>query len=155
MRKFEEVKKELQKFPDVETSLPERSDAKSAGYDFKSKENYVLQPGETHFFWTDIKSRFYFDNTLQIYPRSGISTRKKVKLANSVGVIDPSYCDNPENDGNIGIPLVNEGNEPFEVKIGDRIAQGVFVRYLITDDDKYVGNFEGPARTGGFGSTGR
>lgn len=42
MRSFEEVKPEFMKFPNVKTRLPERSDAKSAGYDFYSKENYVI-----------------------------------------------------------------------------------------------------------------
>ena len=54
MRKFEEVRDEFKVFPDVETKLPERSDSRSAGYDLHSKEDYVLQPGESHTFWTDV-----------------------------------------------------------------------------------------------------
>ena len=50
MRKFEEVRDEFKVFPDVETKLPERSDSRSAGYDLHSKEDYVLQPGESHTF---------------------------------------------------------------------------------------------------------
>ena len=52
MRKFEEVRDEFKVFPNVETKLPERSDSRSAGYDLHSKEDYVLQPGESHTFWT-------------------------------------------------------------------------------------------------------
>ena len=42
MRRFEEVKEGFKKFPDVVTKLPERADAQSAGYDFYSKENYIV-----------------------------------------------------------------------------------------------------------------
>ena len=75
MRSFEEVKPEFKKFPNVKTRLPERSDAKSAGYDFYSKENYVINPKESHVFWTDVKAQMYFDNVLNIYARSGLGCK--------------------------------------------------------------------------------
>lgn len=155
MRRFEEVKEGFKKFPDVETKLPERADAQSAGYDFYSKENYTLAPGEFHMFFTDVCVRMYFDNVLKIYTRSGNGIKHGIILKNNVGVVDASYYGNPNNFGNIGIGLVNNGREPFEIHVGDRIAQGIFGRYFITDDDKFVGKKNKNTRTGGFGSTGR
>lgn len=149
MRHFEEVEASLKKFPDVETRLPERADSQSAGYDFYSKENFVIQPGGFHLTWTDVKAVMFYDNVLQIYTRSGNGIKKGIILKNNVGIIDASYLQN------IGIGLLNMGDEPFEVKVGDRIAQGIFTKYLITDDDKFKGIKTENTRTGGMGSTGR
>lgn len=154
MRKFSRVKEASMKFPEIETKLPDRADNHSAGYDFYSKENYVLKPGESHIFWSDVKALMWFDNVLHLYTRSGNGTKRGIVLRNNVGIIDASYANNPTNDGNIGICLYNSGAEDFEVKTGDRIAQGVFVRYLITEDDRYLVSDEKATRTGGFGSSG-
>ena len=159
MRKFEEVREEFKKFPNVETKLPERSDSRSAGYDLHSKEDYVLQPEESHVFWTDVCATMFFDNVLMIYARSGLGCKKGVTPRNCVGIVDSSYYGNSTNFGNIGVCLVNNGKELFEVKVGDRIAQGVFLRYLVTDDDRFLSQkdnkVEEVERSGGFGSTGR
>lgn len=155
MRRFEEVKEEFKKFPEVKTRLPERADSQSAGYDFHSKEDYTLRPGEFHMFFTDVCAKMFFDNVLKIYTRSGNGIKRGIILKNNVGIIDASYYGNSDNYGNIGIGLINIGEEPFEVHIGDRIAQGIFERYLITDDDKFIGKRNKNTRTGGFGSTGR
>ena len=155
MRRFEEVKEGFKKFPEVETRLPERADNQSAGYDFCSKEDYTLCPGEFHMFFTDVCAKMFFDNVLKIYTRSGNGIKRGIILKNNVGIIDASYYGNPDNYGNIGIGLINIGEKPFEVHIGDRIAQGIFERYLITDDDKFIGKRNKSMRTGGFGSTGR
>ena len=156
MRRFEEVGKEFRAFPNVETKLPERSDSRSAGYDLRSKEDYVLQPGESHTFWTDICATMFFDNVLMIYARSGLGCKKGVVPRNCTGVVDSSYFGNSSNGGNIGVCLVNNGDEPFEVKADDRIAQGVFLRYLVVDDDRFLSQKESATeRSGGFGSTGR
>ena len=156
MRKFEEVRDEFKVFPNVETKLPERSDSRSAGYDLHSKEDYVLQPGESHTFWTDVCATMFFDNVMFIFARSGLGCKKGVVPRNCVGVIDPSYYGNSSTGGNLAVCLENNGDEPLEVKIGDRIAQIVYCRYLVTDDDRFLSQKEkGPGRSGGFGSTGR
>lgn len=154
MRKFFEVKEESKKFPDVETILPQRSDFASAGYDFHSKESVLIMPGESHLFWMDVKAVMYVDNVLQIYPRSGLATKRGLVLRNTVGIIDASYADNPDNDGNIGICLVNEGDMPQRIEIGDRIAQGIFVKYYIIDDDARIKEKVKRKRIGGYGSSG-
>lgn len=155
-RYFEEVVDEAKKRPEVETVLPERSDGGSAGYDFRSKESYFLQPGETHMFWSDVKVHLNGNEVLMIYPRSGLGFKKGVVIKNLTGVIDSSYYGNPDNDGNIGIGLVNNGSDPVKIEVGDRIAQGVFVNYLVTDDDKFEnGDVHWCGRSGGYGSSGQ
>lgn len=156
MRKFEEVRDEFKVFPDVETKLPERSDSRSAGYDLHSKEDYVLQPGESHTFWTDVCATMFFDNVLMIYARSGLGCKKGIVPRNCTGIVDSSYFGNSGDGGNLAVCLVNNGDMPFEVKVGDRIAQCVFLRYLIVDDDRFLSQkTDKVKRTGGFGSTGR
>ena len=156
MRKFEEVRDEFKVFPNVETKLPERSTSRSAGYDFYSKEDYTLQPGESHTFWTDVKVAMFFDNVLMIVARSGLGCKKGIVPRNCLGIIDPDFFGNQQNDGGIGICLVNNGDEMAEIKIGDKIAQGIFTRYAIVDEDKFLNQKANKIeRTGGFGSTGR
>lgn len=65
-------------------------------------------------------------------------------------MIDSDYYENAENDGNIAFAFTNNGNEPLEVHVGDKIGQGIFIHYLLTDDDETEGK-----REGGIGSTGR
>lgn len=159
MRKFLEVRRDSLVFPEVETILPTRADRFSAGYDFHSKEHYTLMLGESHVFWTDTKAICWFDNVLMLFARSGLGAKKGVVPRNCVGIIDASYAGNEANDGNIGICLQNNGNEPIVIEVGDRIAQGIFTRYLITDDDPLMKkNAKGEKETkrkGGFGSSGK
>lgn len=156
MRRFEEVKGGSRKFPNIKTILPERADARSAGYDFYSKEAFVIEPHSEHMTWTDVKVKMYFDNVLQVYTRSGNGVKHGIIIKNNVGVIDAGYYGNESNDGNIGICLVNTSDEPFVVQIGDRIAQGIFYRYFIAEDDKFLTkDAEETQRVGGFGSTGK
>ena len=69
-------------------------------------------------------------------------------LANTQGWIDSDYYSNSSNDGNIGIFLKNISDEPYVIKKGDRVGQGMFLSFLVSDN----GNTD-EIRTGGFGST--
>ncbi|HDY72455.1 MAG TPA: dUTP diphosphatase, partial [Nitrospirae bacterium] len=57
---------------------------------------------------------------------------------------------NPDNEGHIVVGLVNHSGEPVEIKKGERIAQGIFKKYLLADGDD-----ADKERLGGFGSTGK
>lgn len=59
------------------------------------------------------------------------------------------YADNPDNEGEIAALFYNMLDEDVILEAGDKMMQGIFVKYAITDDD----NAEGK-REGGFGSTG-
>ena len=69
-------------------------------------------------------------------------------MANSIGVIDSDYYNNPDNDGHFMFAYYNFFNEDITIKKGDVIGQVIFQKYLITDNDNATGK-----RTGGFGST--
>jgi dUTP pyrophosphatase len=72
-------------------------------------------------------------------------------LKNIVPIIDSDYYGNPKTDGNIGLSFMNVGNKTILIPKGERIVQGIFVPYYITNDDNPVNN----ERLGGFGSTGK
>ena len=150
-RGFEIIKDEHRKHSDIEIQLPTRGDSRSAGYDFYSNETVVLQPKQSHLFWTDVKSYMLDDEVLSIHVRSSIGTKKDLMLKNTTGIIDSSYYENVSNDGNIGICLVNMGDKIQKIEKGERIAQGIFTKYLIVDEDTCLKS----KRTGGFGSSGK
>lgn len=129
--------------------LPVRKTARSAGYDIEAAECVTVSPGELAKIATGLKAYMQDDEYLGIHIRSSLGINRQLMLANSQGVIDADYYNNPDNEGHIIIAMRNMGDEPVIINKGDRIAQGIFYRYLIADDDAAEG-----ARTGGFGSTG-
>lgn len=147
MRYFEVVSDNFRKNPGVEITLPTRGSKNSAGYDFYSPVDAVIQPNEMVMIWTDVKTHMYYDNALIIIPRSSMG-KHPIMISNTVGLIDSDYYGNESTDGNIGFRLFNLGTTPYEIKAGDRIGQGVFIKYGTVKDDNT--NTE---RKGGFGST--
>jgi dUTP pyrophosphatase len=91
----------------------------------------------------------YYDNALFLFVRSSMG-KHPVVIANGTGIIDSDYYSNEDNDGNIGFRLLNLGNEPYVIKTGDRIGQGVFIKYGTVKDDTTT-----TKREGGFGSSGQ
>ncbi len=65
-------------------------------------------------------------------------------------MIDFDYYSNKNNDGSIGLALFNTSNKTIHIKQDECIAQGIFVKYLVTDDDHEI---EKGIRNGGIGST--
>jgi len=133
--------------------IPTRATSNSAGYDFyvpKGNADYAVFPGETVKIPTNVAAYMQSDEVLTIHVRSSIGIKKGLVLANSTGIIDSDYYDNPDNGGNIIIVLRNCGDEVQVVHPGDRIAQGVFVKYLTVDNDAPLSE----SREGGIGSTG-
>ena len=148
---FEQFKKDIKDDLDLYNSIeiPKRSTMKSAGYDIKSMESGIIKPGCAMTFKTGIKVCMNDDEVLYIYSRSSQGYKYNVCLANSVGVIDSDFYNNKSNEGHFQVRLINFGNEDFKVNIGDRIAQGVFMKYLTVDDEEEIKN----VRDGGIGST--
>lgn len=156
MRKFEKISeeqynkdlKEVCSYEDI--AIPTRSTKHSAGYDFKSPIDFVLNPGESKKVPTGIKASMNEDEFLAIFVRSSMGFKYNIRLCNQVGIVDSDYYNNPDNEGHIFIKIQNEGTEALTINKGDRFAQGIFMNFLITDDDMSFGD-----RTGGFGSTGK
>lgn len=147
IRGFEIVNDTFRKTTDTVT-LPTRGTKKAAAYDFYANEDYTVKPGEIVKIWTDVKSYMLDDEILIINVRSSMGG--KFMLANTSGWIDADYYGNKKDDGNIGIFLLNISNVTQEIKRGDRIAQGMFIKRLDADS----GNTD-TERVGGFGSTGK
>jgi dUTP pyrophosphatase len=148
MRYFEVVKDEFRK-NEGNIQLPTRASEHSAGYDFYSPIDVVIQPHESVLIFTDVKAHMYYDNVLMLFVRSSMG-KHPVVIANGTGIIDSDYYGNLDNDGNIGFRLFNLGDKPYEIKAGDRIGQGVFIKYGTIKDDKTEAQ-----RSGGFGSSGK
>lgn len=127
--------------------MPKRATKGSAGYDFFSPIGFTLSPGETIKIPTGIRCEMNEDWVLMCFPRSGLGFKYRMKLDNSVGIIDSDYAFS-DNEGHIFIKLTNEGNKKLEVFDGNGFAQGIFLQYGITEDDNCDG-----IRNGGFGST--
>ena len=73
-------------------------------------------------------------------------------IPNSVGIIDGDYYNNPDNEGHIFFAFLNVGEEPYTIKKGEAIGQGIFEPFVTLHeyDEKYTLHRD---RTGGFGST--
>ena len=70
---------------------------------------------------------------------------------NGVGLVDADYVDNEDNEGEIGFMFMNISSETISIKAGEKLGQGVFMKYLDTVD---YSEDEIAERQGGFGSTG-
>lgn len=170
----------VSKYENEGLNLPKRQTIASAGYDFEAAEdvtipsiwclNFVrifrlirnghelneldkekvektLKPILVP---TGIKSYMPEDEVLILANRSSNTFKRNVALPNGIGVVDSDYYNNSQNEGEIFFQLINYGVRPMHIKKGDRIGQGIFMKYLKADNDE-------PApreRTGGFGSSG-
>lgn len=157
MRKFEKISYEQFKRDIIddrqlyeEYEIPSRETYYAAGYDFHALCDFVIKPGMTKKIPTGIKAEMENDEVLLIVVRSSQGFKYNVRLINQVGVVDKDYYNNPTNEGHIWIGLKNEGIKDYVVNKGDGIAQGMFIKYLLTanddinektlrnDDDKYL-----------------
>ncbi len=127
--------------------LPRRATAKSAGYDFFAPKDLNFAPHETVTVATGVRALMPNDSCLMIFPRSGLGFKYRLRLNNTVGIIDADYSDS-DNEGHIYVRLSNESDTPLHIDAGQAFAQGIFVRYLLTEDDDVT-----EQRNGGLGST--
>ena len=133
-----------------EIMLPQRKTRLSAGYDIHAPYSFSLAPGESTIIETGLKIELDPGLMLGIFPRSGMGFKYFIRLANTVGVIDADYFNNPGNEGHIFIKMRNEGKKEIEIDRGDAFAQGIILRHEILDNDTFD---YGDERVGGIGST--
>ena len=132
-------------------NIPAYETEGSAGMDLKAvlNESVILAPGERRLIPTGLFIELPQGYEAQVRARSGLAIKHGITLINCVGTIDSDYR------GEIQVPLVNLGQEDFEIKNGERIAQMVIAKYeqiswKITDELS-----ETERGAGGFGHTGR
>ena len=97
---------------------------------------------------TGIKCKLDPNTYLELSVRSSCPLKYWLVLANSVGIIDADYYNNPDNEGHIYFQIINFSPFDISLKKGDIIGQGIIKPYLITENDAASGE-----RLGGFGST--
>lgn len=134
-------------------TAPEYATQGSAAVDLRAAleedEVLTLAPGERAMIPTGIAiSPESKDVVAIIAGRSGLGVKKGVTLSNSIGVIDSDYR------GEIAVGLINHGDEPFEVRRGDRIAQMMFVPVYTATFAQVESLDETERGAGGFGHTG-
>ena len=143
IRKFEKVSRIK------EVELPKRSTKKSAGYDFINLERIEIPPytmgSKPVLVPTGVKVYMPDDEYLMLVNRSSNPKKKFLVIPNSMGIIDADYVDNPNNEGEMMFTFYNLSDEPVVIEKGEKLGQGIFNKYYITDDD----NAEGE-RKGGF-----
>lgn len=167
------------KYKDQDITLPRRQTIASAGYDIEAAEDITIPSiwrlnfvrifrliRNGHELYerdyelaesilkpilvpTGLKVYMPEDEVLILANRSSNTFKKNLSLPNGIGVIDADYYNNPNNEGELFVQVLNYGVRPLHIKKGDRIAQGIFMKYLKTDDDDPIVR----QRVSGFGST--
>ena len=133
-----------------DASWPTAGTEHAAGYDLHAllDRQIILDPGKRHLFQTGLKMAIPTGFSGLVCPRSGLALRHGVTVLNAPGIVDADYR------GDIGVILVNLGDQPFTVSHGDRIAQMVFVHAIRAVFIPSIGLEETGSGEGGFGSTG-
>ncbi len=137
-------------YQDKLINLPKRGTPHSAGYDIEAASTVSIAPQSIGTIDTGLKAYMLHREVLEIYPRSSLAKNKFVVMINSVGIIDSDFYNNHDNEGHIRIMLFNFGKEVVTIKKGERIVQGIFLKYLVGAKAKT----HHIKRNGGIGSTG-
>ncbi len=154
---------------DKDINLPIRKTKNSVGYDIEAAEDTVIPSIWKNIFGnfskfikgdkeyleikptlvkTGIKSYFGEDEVLMLANRSSNPGKKGLILANSLGIIESDYYENPDNDGHLMYAYYNFFPVDITIKKHDTIGQAYFQNFLKADNDHAEG-----IRKGGFGST--
>lgn len=156
-------------YENKDITLPIRKTKNSVGYDIEAAEDTVIPSmwntiivnakkvikGKKDYeeikptlVKTGIKSYFGEDEALFLANRSSHPFKKGLVLANSIGVIESDYYENPQNDGELMFAYYNFFPFDVTIKKHEACGQAFFQKFLVADDDKATGE-----RKGGFGST--
>lgn len=114
--KFQRVNEEIQ--------IPKYAHSDDSGMDLCSRINCILSPGERKLIPTGLRVQLPRNIEAQIRPRSGLALKNGITVLNTPGTIDAGYR------GELGVILINLGDEPYCIQKGDRIAQMVFQKVL-------------------------
>lgn len=171
----------VSKYRNAGLNLPYRTTKRAAGYDFESaldftvpsiwkldflkvlwairhetavddvqaqKAKRILKP---YLVPTGIKAYMGDDEVLILANRSSNPLKRGLVIPNGIGVIDADYYNNDNNEGEIFMQVLNFGLTDVQLKKGERIGQGIFMNYLLADEERQPQ----AERQGGFGSSGK
>ena len=130
--------------------LPQYDTAGAAGMDIRAylDDPVTINPGERALVPTGLFMEIPEGYEVQIRARSGLAIKKGIGLVNGIGTIDSDYR------GEVKVPLINWGQEPFTVSNGERIAQMVAAAYIKAEIEPAEELSETERGAGGFGHTG-
>ena len=128
---------------ELDTKLPERQTKASAGYDFYVIEDVEIPAYGTVMLPTNVKAYMKDDEVLMLYARSSLAIKRGLILQNTTGIIDSDFFPHE-----IKVALRNTTDQPVKLLKNERCAQGIFLKYLVSDN----GNLDN-TRDGGIGST--
>ncbi|MDD2469683.1 MAG: dUTP diphosphatase [Bacilli bacterium] len=148
MRKFKKIsitqfEKDFASYNNIEQmynelELPRRGTTQAAGHDFFAPFSFELKSGEIIKIPTGIKAYMESDEFLMLAVRSGMGINHNIRMCNQIGVIDADYYNNISNEGHIFVALQNEGSSIWKVNKGDKIIQGIFIKYLKCDNEEEI-----------------
>lgn len=130
---------------------PTRGSIEAAGYDlyaYLDSDKISIKPGETKMIGTGIALELPGGYFAAIYARSGIASKRNLRPANCVGVIDSDYR------GEIKVPLYNDSDTTQELENKERVVQMVIMPYLNVTFNEVDSLSESTRNQDGFGSTG-
>lgn len=133
---------------------PTRADEHSAGYDLyaivdEPDGRAWIWPGDTLVVGCGYAFEIPEGHFGGVYPRSGLSTKHGICLANGVAVIDSSYR------GEVKMPLHNASDKKYMIQTGDRVAQIIIQPYKMVDLEESDELSDTERGDGGFGHSGR
>jgi len=134
---------------DPDLPLPTYAHPGDAGLDLFAADTTTLRPGERALIPAGVAIAIPDGFVGLVHPRSGLAVDHGLTVLNAPGTIDAGYR------GEVKVLLINLGQDPVEVRHGERIAQLVLMR-IGTVDVREVDRLDTTSRgSGGFGSTGR
>lgn len=130
--------------------IPSYATGGSAGMDLSAclSEAVTIMPGKRALIPTGICIELPAGFEAQVRARSGLAVKHGIGLVNGIGTVDSDYR------GEIKIPVINWGEEPFVINDGDRIAQLVIAKYEKAEIRESAGLSDTARGEGGFGHTG-
>lgn len=130
--------------------LPHYSTEGASGMDLRAniEESIILKPMEIKLIKTGIRLEIPMGYEVQVRARSGLALKHGISLVNGIGTIDSDYR------GEIGVILINLGQEDFLIENGDRIAQMVVMKYEMAEIELVEELGETGRNPKGFGTSG-
>ena len=134
----------------TDVPLPSRMTEHAAGFDLAAAvaEPLVMQPGEIRLIPCGFAMAIPHGYEAQVRPRSGLASKHGITMINAPGTIDSDYR------GEVQVPLINHGRQPFTIERGMRIAQMLILPVPAVNIVEVDDLDETKRGRGGFGHTG-
>ena len=141
----------IKKLPNFKGDLPKYQSAHASGFDVRAQleQTIVIKPRERAMVATGLSFEIPAGYEIQTRPRSGLAWKHGLTIVNTPGTIDADYR------GEVKVLLLNNGEEPIEIKDQERIAQCILVPVIQATWIEVDDLSETERGVGGFGSTGK